>query len=258
VPDESISLCIDSHPYFGLRKYPNQNELCHGQEKTVEEYIANFIKFCREKKKKLKKGGVLVTIIGETYKGGYKGICTKVETALVQDGWIILDVNIWVKKNGKYTPHPHRFINSYERIIVAYKPGANPSFNEVNRNSSTGKYVMKPTSSGGAYLATPKSCITNVIETAVHNLNELTVIDSNFKHEAPCPEAIYRVFIEAYSQVGDFVLDSFIGSSTAAVGLEMGRSIIGYDVDPESIEFSQKRCEEFLKKYEQNQLSQAA
>lgn len=258
VPDESVRLAIDSHPYLWQRKYRNQDELCHGWEDTVEEYVANFVKFCREKWKKLVAGGVLVTILGETYKGGYKGVGTKVETALDKDGWIILDMNPWEKTNGKYAPHPNRFINSYERIIVAQKPGAKPYFKEVERESSTKKFKVKPTSSGGVYLATPDTCITNVIRTSVHNSKELKVIDEDFQHDAPCVESVYKIFIEAYSQVGDVLLESFIGSGTAAIGIEMGRSIIGYDVDPESIEFSKKRCEEFLKKYDQNQLLQAA
>lgn len=258
VPDESVRLCLDSHPYYRLRKYPNQDELCHGWEKTVKEYVANFVKFCREKWKKLKPGGVLVTILGETYRGGYNGVCTKVETALEADGWIILDVNIWEKSNGKYTPHPLRFANSYERIIVAEKPGAEPYFKDVMRKSSTGKFKAKPTSTGGVYLATPETCITNVIRTGVHNSKELEVIDEDFQHDAPCVESVYQKFIEAYSQVGEVVLDSFIGSGTAAVAIEMGRRVIGYDVDPKSIQFSKKRCEEFLKRHQQLQITLAA
>ena len=207
VPNETVRLCIDSHPYLWLRKYRNQDELCHGQEETVEEYVENFVKFCRQKREKLVKGGVLVTIIGETYHNGYKGVCTKVETALENDGWIILDVNIWAKLNGKYAPHPNRFLNSYERIIVACKPGAEPFFQEVMRKSSTEGFKVKPTSSGGHYLATPQSCITNVFTTSVHNTKELKVVDQDFQHDAPCPEKIYEIFIEAYSRPGETILD---------------------------------------------------
>ena len=82
IEDESIDLFCDSHPYKSLRKYPNQIGLRHGEEKTLEEYVTNFRLFCREKWRKLKKGGVLVTILGETYRGGYNGVCTAVETAL--------------------------------------------------------------------------------------------------------------------------------------------------------------------------------
>ena len=126
------------------------------------------------------------------------------------------------------------------------------------RKSSTEGFKVKPTSSGGHYLATPQSCITNVFTTSVHNTKELKVVDQDFQHDAPCPEKIYEIFIEAYSRPGETILDGFIGSGTAAIGLAIGRNVIGYDVDPVSIEFTKKRCEDFLKKSEQKLLSMAA
>ena len=82
VENGSVDLITDSHPYWQQRKYRNQGENPHGMEKTPEEFVKTFVQgFCREKWKKLKPGGVMVTFLGETYQDGYKGICTKVETA---------------------------------------------------------------------------------------------------------------------------------------------------------------------------------
>ena len=246
VEDESVRLCTDSHPYFQLRKYKNQDELCHGWEKTVDEYVENFVLFCKEKKRKLVKGGVMVTIIGETYRKGYKGVCSKVELALEKDGWIILDVNIWAKHNSKYAPHPNRFVNAYERIIVACKPGAEPFYQDVMRKSSTEQYQVKKSNSGGYYMASPESCITNVIQTSTYNPIEREGVDNDFQHDAPCREDIYAPFIEAYSRVGDTILDGFVGTGTVCVGLTMGRNVIGFDVDHESVEFCKKRFDKIL------------
>lgn len=257
VPNESCTLCIDSHPYFQLRDYRNQDNLRHGKESTVSDYVKNFVAFCKEKREKLKPGGVLVTIIGETYRDGYKGICSKVEVALEEDGWELLDVNIWEKSNGKYTPHPLRFVNSYERIIVAKKPGGETYFEEVMRKSSVNDYSIKKTSNGGVYIAAPESCITNVIKSSTHNPVEFKDVDDQFEHDAPCPVEIYKKFISAYSKPGDTIIDSFIGSGTCGIGLTMGRNVIGYDVDPKSIEFSQKRFDKFIEEKD-SQLQLAA
>ncbi|MCX8482070.1 MAG: DNA methyltransferase, partial [Crocinitomicaceae bacterium] len=205
IEDESMDMFCDSHPYRKLRKYRNQIGLKHGEEKTLDEYVTNFKLFCREKKKKLKPGGVLVTILGETYRGGYNGVCTAVETALKEDGWEIIDVVIWVKLNQKYTPHPNRFVNSYERIIVLKKKGADPYFKEIKRKSSTGDFKVMPTSGGGFYVASPDTCIPNVITTSVHNPVEFGEIDKEFRHQAPAPEQIYKTFIEAYSKPNDTI-----------------------------------------------------
>lgn len=51
IEDESITLFVDSHPYRKLRKYRNQEEFKHGEEKTLEEYVSNFKLFCQEKEK---------------------------------------------------------------------------------------------------------------------------------------------------------------------------------------------------------------
>jgi DNA modification methylase len=46
------------------------------------------------------------------------------------------------------------------------------------------------------------------------------------------------------SKIGDTVLDIFSGTGTTAeVALQLGRNAIGYDTDPASIEFSQKRLD---------------
>jgi DNA modification methylase len=248
IDDQSVSLFIDSHPYFKLRRYRNQIGLRHGEEKTLGEYVSNFVLFCKEKWKKLKPGGVLVTILGETYKGGYNGVCTSVETALKNEGWGIIDVVIWVKQNQQYAPHPLRFVNSYERIIVLRKPGADTFFKEVKRESSVGEFKIMPTSGGGYYVATPETCIPNVIITNVHNPVEFSEVDKDFRHQAPAPEQIYTIFIDAYSKPGDTICDGFAGSGTIGVGLSMGRNVIAYEIDKESYKFCKDRFEYYMSK----------
>lgn len=248
IKNESVSLFIDSHPYRKLRKYRNQIGLRHGEEKKLEEYVSNFVLFCKEKWKKLKPGGVLVTILGETYKGGYNGVCTTVETALKNEGWDIIDVVIWIKQNQQFAPHPLRFVNSYERIIVLRKPGAETFFKEVKRKSSVGEYKVMPTSGGGYYVARPETCIPNIIITNVHNPVEFSDVDRNFRHQAPAPEQIYSIFIEAYSKPNDIICDGFAGSGTIGVGLSMGRNVIAYEIDKESYKFCNDRFQYYMSK----------
>ena len=162
----------------------------------------------------------------------------------------MIDCNIWEKSNPKYTPHPLRFLNSYERIIVARKPNGETYFQEQQRLSSTGKIEYKSTTSGDFYLTSENTCITNVIKTNVYNPSELKAIDPEFNHDAPCQSKIYETFIKAYSKPGDLIVDGFVGTGTVSIGLTLGSNVIGYDVDPKSIEFSHKKFEECLKKRE--------
>jgi site-specific DNA-methyltransferase (adenine-specific)/modification methylase len=85
-----------------------------------------------------------------------------------------------------------------------------------------------------------------VIRTSVFNKKEHSIIDSEFSHDAPAPEQIYEMFVKAYSLPGDTCIDNFVGSGTIGVALKLGRNVIGYDVDPVSIEFARKRFEKIL------------
>lgn len=248
IPDNTCRLFIDSHPYFQLKFYRNQDELRHGQEPTVEKYVENFIKHCKEKKRKLVPGGIMVTILGETYRNGYQGVCRKVEDGLEKDGWIIVDNNTWGKTNPKSTPHPNRFINAKETIIVAMKPGGTPVFNSIKKPSSVGEFKVirgskRVSGKSGFSMSSTYADETNLIITNGFNPSEFKEIDKSFTHDAPAPSEVYSRFIRAYSNPGDTIADGFIGSGTVAIGLRLGRNVIGFDVDPISIEFARKRCE---------------
>jgi DNA modification methylase len=268
IPDSSFRMFIQSPPYFQLRDYVNQlKDFVHGQEKTLTEYIENEIKFYEGTKRKLLPNGVIVIIIGETYRDGYQGVCTKLETALAENGWYIFDVNTFVKTNAKATPHIGRFLNSKETIIVAgLKPYTETLFNDVTRPSSIGEFKVIPgssrTSGGKGYsMASPESSITNVFIESVFQKSEYDDVDEDFYHQAPTSVNIYEKFIKAYSNPGDNVGDLFVGSGS---GLESailnGRNGYGWDVDHKSIEFCNKRLSKRLKERMNNKevLLQAA
>jgi DNA modification methylase len=260
IPDKSVRMFIQSPPFYQLRQYRNQEgcEFIHGQERTVKEYIDNEMKFYEGAKKKLLPNGVLVVMIGETYRGGYQGVCTKMEVALEENGWEIVDVNIFAKTNQKAAPHEGRFLNSYERIIVAKLKGAGPVlFNDVKRPSSIGEFKVIPGSSRvtggtGNSMSSPISSITNVLTTSVFQKSEYSKIDEDFYHQAPTSVDVYSVFVEAYSNPGDTIGDMFVGTGSGLVSaLERGRSGLGWDVDIESIEFCTVRLNNCLKEREQ-------
>ena len=253
IENDSIALFMDSHPYMDQRDYRNQGENPHGQEKTAKEYVDNFLNFCEEKKRKLKPGGYLVTVLGESYsKGLCRNIIHRVIVGLEDKGWESIDSNIWVKSNQKYTAHPYRFINSWEAIIVVRKPGGEPHFEEqVKVESLNSEFKLGRTCLGTAYVKSSETCRTNVFLTSVFNNKELKSVDEDFHHDAPCPKSIYSDFIKAYSRPNDLIVDGFVGSGTISIGLTLGRNVIGFDVDPKSIEFCHKRFEECLLEKEQ-------
>ena len=62
------------------------------------------------------------------------------------------------------------------------------------------------------------------------------------EHPAPFPEKIAERCIKATSDVGDLVLDPFIGSgTTAAVAKRLGRNYLGIELNPEYIKLAEER-----------------
>ena len=253
IENDSIALFMDSHPYMDQRDYRNQGENPHGKEKTAKEYVDNFLKFCEEKMRKLKPGGYLVTVLGESYS---KGLCLniihRVIVGLEDKGWEPIDSNVWEKLNQKYAPHPFRFINSWEAVIVVRKPGGEPYFEEqVKVEVPNVSFKLGRTSHGEPYVKGSETCKTNVFSTSVFNNKELKSVDEDFQHDGPCPTSIYTDFIKAYSRPNDIIVDGFAGSGTISIGLTLGRNIISYELDPKSAEFCHKRFEECLLEKEQ-------
>lgn len=66
IPDKSISCCVTSPPYYGLRDYGGMEEQI-GLEATPEEYVAELVKVFEEVKRVLRDDGTLWLNIGDTH-----------------------------------------------------------------------------------------------------------------------------------------------------------------------------------------------
>lgn len=65
---KSISCCITSPPYFGLRDYGTSNQI--GLEQSPEEYISEMVDLFRDIRRVLRDDGTLWLNIGDSYAGG--------------------------------------------------------------------------------------------------------------------------------------------------------------------------------------------
>src|SRR5204863_5886330 len=62
-------------------------------------------------------------------------------------------------------------------------------------------------------------------------------------HPSPFPEELPRRCILLFSFKNDLVCDLFMGSGTVPkVALELGRNVIGFDIDPAHFPFAVQRC----------------
>jgi len=67
------------------------------------------------------------------------------------------------------------------------------------------------------------------------------------RHVCPFPVELVRNCIEPSTAPGDIVLDPFMGSGTTAEGaLQLGRHVLGFEIDPVMCEEANERIAEFL------------
>lgn len=71
-PDKSVSMCVTSPPYYGLRDYGIDGQI--GMEQSPQKYIADLVSIFREVRRVLRDDGTLWVNIADSYAGSGKGI----------------------------------------------------------------------------------------------------------------------------------------------------------------------------------------
>ena len=253
-----------SPPYWKMRRYRNQGEIKYGQEPTLQQYLDNSKKIIEELVNVMDENGVVVIVIGESYKGGYNSIRCKYHSMLLECGLEIIGECPWIKINP--TPSvPNNFFRPVdEKIFVCKMMGAEVSFIHQMIPTKDGKASIKKCHSAifGAeryFVEDDVTIMSNVIFTPAVNHNEYKKYDPNFHHDAPCPMVVYEKFVKSYTLPGDTCIDIHCGSGQ---GLEVfainGWNAEGVDIDPVSIEFCNKRMSMVLGQEDAVELQLAA
>lgn len=100
MPDNSVHTVIFSPPYWKQREY-NGGERELGQEKTLDEYIANLVEVGDKLKRVLRDDGSWWLNLGDKYVDKDKCLMPhKTAIALQQSGWLVRNDACWRKKGG--------------------------------------------------------------------------------------------------------------------------------------------------------------
>ncbi len=68
--------------------------------------------------------------------------------------------------------------------------------------------------------------------------------ESNTIHHTQKPRALFEYLIKTYTNPGELVLDSCMGSGTTAIAcLNTGRNFVGFELDPECFQAAQQRLQ---------------
>ncbi len=242
IPDNSVDLIFTSPPYADQRK--NTYGGIH-----PDDYVDWFLPKTEEMLRVLKPTGTFVLNIKEKALKGERSIYVmELILAMRKQGWLWTEEFIWHKKNCYPGKWPNRFRDAWERLLQFNKnkkfnmyqeavmvPMGDWAKNRLKNLSETDKRRDESRAGSGFgknisnWLARDKAYPTNVLHLATEC--------SNKNHSAAYPERLPEWFIKLFTQVGDVVLDPFMGSGTTnIVADKMRRNSIGIEILPEYYE----------------------
>ena len=234
LPDNSVDLTVTSPPYDNLRTYSDTLVWNFDVFKQVAEQLYRVTK----------RGGVVVWVVGDaTVKGSETGTSFKQALYFKEIGFNLHDTMIWEKTAR--IPTQDRYYNNFEYMFIISK-GKPKSMNFIidHPNVSAGKKRRKDkvinkgeNIKSDEYLIYPEfSRRTNVWRIHIGANKETK------GHPAVFPEQLANDHIISWSNVGDTVLDPFMGSATTGkMALLNSRKFIGIEKVPEYFNISEQR-----------------
>jgi site-specific DNA-methyltransferase (adenine-specific) len=251
-PDNCVDLCLTSPPYDDLRAYKGKVS-----DKDYNGYSFPFEPLAKELYRVIKQGGVIVWIINDgTDKNGSKtGSSFKQALYFKEVGFNIHDI-MFYEKNGCSFPSKNRYYQTIEYMMVFSKgkpktvrliddrknlwAGFTSWGNQTNRGQGDDLTVV------GKSPVTPDYGVRFQLWRYNTGKGFTTNDEIAFKHPAIYPEALARDHIISWSNVGDVVLDPFIGSGTTAkMALLHRRCYFGIDVNQEYVDLANERLSHY-------------
>lgn len=234
--DESVDLVVTSPPYDGIRNYNG--------------YSFDFENIVKELFRVIKKGGVIVWIVGDqTINGSESGTSFRQALYFKEIGFNLHDTMIYQKEC--IFPDTNRYLGVFEYMFV-FSKGKPKTVNFLmdRKNKSLHK------STGTTYRqkdGTTKRKETKEIEEFGRRnniwyystgFNKSTTDIIAYKHPATFPEQLANDHIISWSNIGDTVLDIFMGSGTTAkMAMFQNRNYIGFEISKEYCELAERRIE---------------
>jgi DNA modification methylase len=243
IPDGSVHLILTSPPYWTLKEYPDRGGQL-GRVESYESFLDEMDTVWRQCYRVLVKGGRLVIVVGDVclsrrkygrhvvmpLHASFKERCRIVGfDNLAPIIWYkIANIALEVENGSRFLGKPYEpsgiIKNDIEYILMQRKPGA----------------YRKPTLEMRVF---------SVISKAEHNTWFRQIWDlpgaSTKHHPAPFPLELAERLIRMFSFVGDTVLDPFMGTGTTSLATALwGRNSIGFEIDPDYLEFAESRLRE--------------
>lgn len=232
IESELVDLIVTSPPYDSLRDYCG--------------YKFSFEPIARQLLRVLKKGGVLVWITSDQTLNGSESASSLKQAIFFRElGFNLHDTMIWRKL--KYVPLTHnRYEQAFEYMFV-FSKGKPKTFNPIKipcssagttRNASV--YRKKGKGDGDELSMVKPYTIKN--EKIKSNVWDVLPQTKGVGHPAVFPLSLAEDHIKSWSNIGDIVLDPFMGSGTTGIAAGvLQRKFIGIEIAKEYFDMATER-----------------
>lgn len=253
VGDGSVQVVVCSPPYFEKRDYETgQFEL--GTESTVKEFVSRLVRHFSDVKRVLKPNGTLWVNIADFAKHYEYDLATeRFVIAMREDGWMVHDKIIWVKRNPVVNLS-NRAVSCHEHVYV-FKLNDFVVYNTgwVNDHNEEGVVYYIGNGEKVKFLRSVFDFRNKIHESAVSNnadvKRECKKIGLTLTHSATYPLSLPSVAILTGSRQGDLIVDGFSGTSTTGeAALALKRRFVGYELNPEFLKVGEVRMKSMVQK----------
>ena len=233
----SIDLIVTSPPYDNLRSYNGSNDWSFDKFQLIASELSRL----------LVDGGVIVWVVNDATVNGSETGSSFRQALYFKD---VLRMNIhdtMIYKKSRYVPLTHnRYEQAFEFMFVLTK-GKLKTFNAIKipclhagSFKGTGTFYKKPSQNEPV-----KVRGYTIKETKIRsNIWEYTPAKENKKtgHPAVFPLQLALDHVETWSNVGDTVLDPFMGSATTGIACQQtDRSFIGIEREENYFNIAKQR-----------------
>ena len=247
LPDDSVDLIFTSPPYADQRK-----STYGGIE--PDEYVEWFMPKAAEFFRVLKPTGTFVLNIKERAVNGERHpYVIELILEMRKSGWLWTEEFIWHKKNSYPGKWPNRFRDNWERLIQFNKqrkfhmyqdsvmvPVGEWAKERLAKLSDTDRTRDESRVGSGFGKNVSNWLGRNMVYP--NNVIHMATESSNKSHSAVFPLELPSWFIRLFTEMGDTVLDPFIGSGTTAVAaLMLNRHYVGIDTSLDFVNLSEER-----------------
>ena len=238
IDDNSIDLTVTSPPYDNLRTYNG--------------FTWNFEEISKELYRVTKDGGVVVWVVGDGHdKQGSETLTSFKQALYFKDvGFVAHDTMIY-QKNSYPFPPTNRYYQQFEYMFVFSKGKPQTT------NIQTQKTLWRKDTKEISTYRKPSGETTNMKYEKgkeTRKMDNVWMVNTGYmrttkdkyayQHPAMFPEELAERHILSWSNIGDIVLDPFMGSGTTAkMAYLNNRNYIGFEISKDYYDIANKRIE---------------